>query len=141
MKLAAAALLCLALPAQAQMYKCVDEHGKVDYRDQPGTGCKPVDIRPSPPISGALQRPAEDFAARDAELRRRQLQRDQAAAKDRIAEEERLRRCQDLRVEAYGLGSGVPIYSFNEKGDKIYMDDAVRERRLAALRESLRGCP
>ena len=141
MKLAAAALVFLTLPAQAQMYKCVDEHGKVDYRDQPGSGCKPVDIRASPPMSGSLQRPAEDFAARDAELRRRQLQRDEAAAKDRIAEEQRLRRCQDLRVEAYGLGSGVPIYSFNEKGEKIYIDDAVRERRLAAVRESLRGCP
>jgi hypothetical protein len=141
LKLAAAALLLLALPAQAQMYKCVDEHGKVDYRDQPGSGCKPVDIHASPPLSGSLQRPAEDFAARDAELRRRQLQRDEAAAKDRIAEEERLRRCQALRVEAYGLGSGVPIYSFNDKGEKVYMEDAVRERRLAAVRESLRGCP
>ncbi len=141
MKLAAVALLLLALPAQAQMYKCVDEHGKVDYRDQPGTGCNSIDIRPSPPMSGSLQRPVEDFAARDAELRRRQLQRDEAAAKDRIAQEQRLRRCQDLRVEAYGLGSGVPIYSFNEKGDKVYMDDAVRERRLAAVRDSLRGCP
>jgi len=55
-KLAAAALVVLALPAQAQMYKCVDEQGKVDYRDQSGSGCKPVDIR-------------EDLAARDAELR------------------------------------------------------------------------
>jgi len=68
-KLAAAALVVLALPAQAQMYKCVDEQGKVDYRDQSGSGCKPVDIRASPPISGSLQRPAEDLAARDAELR------------------------------------------------------------------------
>jgi hypothetical protein len=54
---------------------------------------------------------------------------------------ERLRRCQDLRIEAYGLGSGVPIYSFNEKGEKMYMEDAARERRLAAVRDNLRGCP
>ena len=46
-----------------------------------------------------------------------------------------------LRVESYGLGSGVPIYSFNEKGEKMYMDDALRERRLAELGDSLRGCP
>src|SRR5947199_8715325 len=52
----AAVVLVPALPAQAQMYKCVDEQGKVDYRDQSGSGCKPVDIR-------------EDLAARDAELR------------------------------------------------------------------------
>jgi len=140
-KLAVAALVVLALPAQAQMYKCVDEQGKVNYRDQSGPGCKPVDIRPSPPMSGSLQRPAEDLAARDAELRRRQLERDDAAGKDRIALEERRRRCQELRVESHGLGSGVPIYSYNEKGEKMYMDDAVRERRLAAVRESLRGCP
>jgi hypothetical protein len=140
-KLAAAALLVLALPAQAQMYKCVDEEGKVNYRDQSGPGCKPVDIRASPPMSGSLQRPTEDLATRDAQLRRRQLERDDAAAKDRVALEERLRRCQDLRIEAYGLGSGVPIYSFNEKGEKMYMEDAARERRLAAVRDNLRGCP
>jgi len=113
----------------------------VNYRDQPGSGCKPVDIRASPPMSGSLQRPAEDLAARDAQLRARQLERDEASAKDRIALEERLRRCQELRIEAYGLGSGVPIYTFSDKGEKMYMEDAARERRLAAVRENLRGCP
>jgi Domain of unknown function (DUF4124) len=137
-KLAAAALLALALPAQAQMYKCVDEHGKINYSDQPAAGCKAVDIRPSPPLSGAVQGSPENFALRDAELKRRQLERDAAATQEREAKE---RRCADLRREQVVLGSGARISNLNAQGERVYMDDATRDRRLAQVAQALRGCP
>ena len=45
-----AILLVPAGPALAQMYKCTNERGVVQYTDKPSAGCKEVDIRPSPPI-------------------------------------------------------------------------------------------
>ena len=141
MRLAAAALLAFALPVQAQMYKCVDEHGKTNYRDQPAAGCKALDIRPSPPLSGGVQAPPESFAVPDAELRRRQLERDAAEAKERDDHNARASRCAGLRREQAMLGSGVRVSSLDAQGDRVYMDDATRERRLAVLAQELRSCP
>ena len=141
MRLVAAALLALALPAQAQMYKCVDEHGKTNYRDQPAPGCKAVDIRPSPPLSGSVQAPPESFAVQDAELKRRQLEREAAEAKEREAREAHESRCARLRREQAMLASGVRVSSLDARGERVYMDDATREGRLAVLAQELRSCP
>ena len=120
------------------MYKCVDEHGKTNYRDQPAAGCKALDIRPSPPLSGAVQGREENFAVRDAELKRRQFEREAAAAQEREAREHR---CADLRRENVVLSSGARISKLNEQGERVYMDDASRDRRLAELAQELRSCP
>ena len=141
MRLAAAALVLFALPAQAQMYKCVDAQGRVDYRDQPAAGCKAVDIRASPPISGSLQKPGEDLAVRDAELRRRQLERDAAAVKEREQREALAQRCAVLRQEQSMLTSGLRIVGYNAQGERVFMDDAERARRLAEVTQELGGCP
>ena len=141
MKLAALVLLLAALPAQAQMYKCVDEHGNTRYSDQPATGCKEIDIRPSPPLSGALQNRDQSMAVQDAELKRRQLEREAEAAKEAADRDAVERRCSGLRREQTVLTSGVRISNVNATGDLVYMDDTTRERRLAELARELRNCP
>jgi len=141
MKALAVLLLVAALPAQAQMYKCVDEHGKPSYSDQPAAGCKTVDIRPSPPLSGSVQGSPENFAVQDAELKRRQLEREAAAAKEASEHAVLERRCAALRREQMVLASGVRISSLDAQGDRVYMDDASRDRRLAVLAQELRSCP
>jgi hypothetical protein len=72
-RFSASDVLALALPAHAQMYKCVDSRGVTHYADQPTEGCRnaAVDIRPSPPISGRLTPSAADPAQQDADFRRR----------------------------------------------------------------------
>jgi uncharacterized protein DUF4124 len=140
-KPAALALLVLSLPVQAQMYKCVDERGHAYYRDQPGTGCKSVDIRPSPPLSGEMKGHKDDLATQDAELKRRQLEREAAATRDREARAALDTRCASLRRQNSVLASGVPIVNYNDKGERVYMEDAERERRRAELAEQLRSCP
>ena len=67
----ALALVVVALPAQAQMYKCVDDHGRTRYADQPGAGCKALDIRSGPAPSGEAAPRKEDLATQDAEIKRR----------------------------------------------------------------------
>jgi len=138
MKALAVLLVVAALPAQAQMYKCVDEHGRASYRDQPGPGCKAVDIRPSAPLSGAVQSHPDSFAVQDADLKRRQFEREAAAAKEREAREQS---CARLRREQVVLGSGARISNMNAQGERVYMDDASRDRRLAQITQELRGCP
>ena len=136
-----ALLFAVAFGAQAQMYKCVDEHGKTRYSDQQATGCKEIDIRPSPPLSGALQQREESIAVQDAELKRRQQEREAAAAREASEREGVERRCGALRREQTVLSSGVRISNVNASGDLVYMDDTTRERRLAELAREIRNCP
>jgi hypothetical protein len=135
-----AAALAWAPGVHAQMYKCVDEHGVTQYSDKPRPGCKggPVDIRPIPSISGAVPERSEDFARDDADFKRRQNERERAAARERA---ELQARCSALRQEQARLSSGRPLAQVNASGDRVYIPDEMRDQRLVQVRDALRGCP
>lgn len=142
MRILALALLWLAaFPAAAQMYKCVDERGVVQYTDKPSAGCQggPVNIQSSPPISGSLapQRGGSTAGA-DAEFKRRLIERDEAEQHEKQA---LALRCAKLRNEHGVLASGGRIYQRNALGERVYLEDSTREARLAQLKEQMRGCP
>jgi hypothetical protein len=132
--------LLIALDADAQMYKCVDERGKIRYTDQPQAGCKESDIRSSPPMSGAVTPPKDDFAGQEADFKRRQNERATQAAQEGKEREARDRRCARLRQEHGVLAAGTRIARINDKGERVYLEDAAREQRIASLEQELRGC-
>ena len=134
----------IALDADAQMYKCVDERGKIQYTDKPQAGCKESAIKPSPPLSGSGEvkpPPKEDFAREDADLKRRQLERAAVEAQERKVQEALGQSCARLRGEVSLLTGGARISSRNAQGEPVFMDDATRARRIATLEQQLRACP
>jgi hypothetical protein len=136
-------LLGLAAPAaQAQMFKCVDAHGRVVYADKPQPGCKggPVNIQPIPSISGeGVAAPAAPKTAeQDAGFKRRQIERERQEDLEKTAQQER---CQRLRQEIAWLSAGTRVARINDAGERVFMDDAAREQRLTQLRQASRGCP
>ena len=144
MKLAGAALLALWMGgASAQMYKCVDAHGVTHYADKPTAGCTNarVDIRPSPPISGRLAPPSEDTAQQEADFRRRQVERADAERAEQKQRAALARRCAELRYQQARLSSGRRIAQVNGQGERVFMDDQARTRRLAELQANLARCP
>ena len=140
MRSLALAALLLALPAHAQMYKCVDERGVTHYTDKPRPDCKggKVDIRPIPPVSGENTAPPSNFAAQDAEFRRRQIESAQAEEREKAALDQR---CAQLRRELDFLSHGGRISNVDAQGRRVYVDDATRASRLAQVKEQLRLCP
>jgi uncharacterized protein DUF4124 len=140
----AAIAMLAAASAHAQMYKCVDESGITHYTDKPDPGCKggKVDIRPAPPISGKLDERKEDLT--DAERGFRQRQIDQARQdKDDVRRlEKQKRECSRMHAEYQRLTSGRRLARVNEKGERIFVEDAERDRRAAALKNDIsRSCP
>jgi hypothetical protein len=134
----------IALDADAQMYKCVDERGKIQYTDKPQAGCKESAIKPSPPLSGSGEvkpPPKEDFAREDADLKRRLIEHEADAAKERQERMALVARCARLREEHTALANASRVVTRDAKGERVFMDDATRERRLAAIQQELRGCP
>jgi len=136
-----ALLLLLALGAQAQMYKCIDERGRTRYTDKPAPDCKETAISTSPPIAGQLKPPPENLPREDADLKRRLIEYEQSAAKDRQDRIDLAARCARLRAEQGMLQNSSRIATTNAKGEREFIDDATRERRLAALAQELRACP
>lgn len=133
-----------AAPVHAQMYKCVDERGVTHYTDKPRPGCKggEVDIRPAPPISGKVQEHKEDLVGAEREFRRRQIERDRKDQDEARKLEAQKRRCASMHSEYQRLTSGRRLARVNEKGERVYVEDAERERRAAQLKgEIARGCP
>jgi hypothetical protein len=138
------AMALLATAAQAQVYKCVDERGVTHYSDKPAPGCKgkEVDIRPIPPAGGQVQERDRDTAGADADFNRRRIERERVELNEKAAREAQQRRCDRLRNDAGRLrGAARVIEKYSEKGERIYMDDGTRERRIAELDQQLRACP
>ncbi len=133
-------LLAAASAAQAQVYKCVDERGVTHYSDKPLAGCKgkEVDIQPIPPVSGRIEQRSEDFARENADFQRRQVEREQAEAREKQA---LAQHCAGLRRERARLGGGRRVVQITPQGERIYMEDEVRDKRLAQVTDELRACP
>lgn len=139
----ASLLLVLPQPGQAQMYKCVDERGVTTYTDGPRPGCKgrDVDIRGQQPISGDLQEGKSDLAREEADFRRRQIQRDREEAKEQAALERRRRECDRAKNEYAQLGRARRVVRIEANGDRTYLDDDLREKRMSELRQKIASCP
>ena len=142
MKLLAAAALLVALagPAHAQMYKCVDERGVTHYTDKARPDCKggKVDIQGSPPVSGALALYKDSIDRKNADFKRRQMERESAESQEKKALEAR---CARLRQENARLASGIRLANITPKGERVFVEDAARDARLAQVRKELSGCP
>ena len=143
MRVAAWFAMCcslLAPTAHAQMYKCVDARGVVQYSDKPSPGCKggPVDIQPIPSLSGHGTTPPPTASQQDTDFRRRQIERERQESSEKAAQMER---CTRVRQELAWLSASTRVSRINDAGERVYMDDATRESRLAQLKHQIRDCP
>lgn len=131
--------LWAAAPA-AEVYRWVDEHGRVHYGDRPRHADQP-------PLQ--LQAPAP---AADPELEQRRQRRDrllrifaedrareQAATRERAAAElQRRRDCQRARESMHRLERGGRYYTLDGNGERRYLSDTERARAMADWRAEAR---
>ena len=137
--------LALATTAShAILYKWVDENGRVSYGDQPPPGAKPEKLNAS--IGPADPNAVRDMATKDAEIKKRQQQRaDEAAktAKDESDGKKKLDQCVQARGRIKTLRNDTAVFRYNEKGEKVLYDAADRERAIADNQKLMRdlNCP
>jgi hypothetical protein len=141
--LAVAAALAVA-PAAAALYKWTDANGRVVYSDQPPPGdAKAEVVKPVAPP--ANPNAVKEIASKDAELKQRQSQRAEQEKKEEKARADAARKedlCTQVRGQLKTFDSGAPMYKFNDKGDRVYLEDADRQKeaeRLKALQKQ--HCP
>jgi Domain of unknown function (DUF4124) len=156
--MAAALLLAMLTPAQAQ-YVWKDSKGQMHASDQPPPRDvaekdvikRPNAIRraapPAAPASGApasatptaVTRPMAASAPVDPELAQRRARAEQEAkakaqADEQRATAQRAENCQRARAHLATLESGTRLVRVNAQGERIVLDDAVRNREAAEAR-------
>ena len=140
--IAAAAVLC-ASSSLAALYKWVDENGRVSYGDTPPAGVKAERLTTT--VAPADPNAVRDMATKDAEMRKRQQQRaDDAAKEEKSRADMNLarRQCQQAAGRVKSLREDANVYRYNDKGERVYLDAAAREAEIAQNQKIMRdiGC-
>ncbi len=141
-------LLILALTSAhtlsfAGTYKCKQPDGKVTFQDQPCQGAatgSQIVVKPTAPSA----EPAEIEKMRAANSKGKALpaqdqkaQDHNKAQNDQIDAYNKSVRCQNARNNLGVLKSQRPVYRFDNKGEKQYVDDANRQSEIAAAERSV----
>lgn len=140
-------VLAIAASAHAGITKWVDADGKVHYSDGPPPASaksqKSLNIpnKPAatPPAEGKTGGEGKSLAERDLESRKRRVEAEEAAAKEAKDKEEAKRKeanCAQARAQLKALQEGQRMSSYNEKGERVFMEDAARP---AAIEEAKRA--
>jgi len=144
-RLAICALAAAAMPAAAALYKWNDENGRVVYGDTPPAGVKAERVNPA--VAPADPNALRELAAKDAQMTKRQQERAAEDTKNEKAQADakaKLDRCVQLRGNVQTLrATQAGVYRYNEKGEKVYLEAAQREKGIADAEKLLRdlNCP
>ncbi len=131
-----AALMLLAGPAAANLYKWTDANGRVVYSDQPPAGSVKFEVvqGPPPPANASA---VKDLYKQEGEFKKRQLE---AAENTKKSDAERADQVKRNEMCTRALGQSrtlaaeeVPLMRRNEKGEDVFVDIAVRRRERAEL--------
>lgn len=133
-------MLAAATSSYAGITRWVDADGKVHFSDQPppptAKSQKTLDIRttPSVPTASPDSKSGEkSLAEKELEFRKRQVEAEEAAAKQAKDQEEAKRRqenCAQARNQLQALQDGQRIAKYNEKGERVFLEDSARPKAV-----------
>ncbi|MDD3484602.1 DUF4124 domain-containing protein [Azovibrio restrictus] len=126
--------LAMTLPAQAQVYKWKDAQGRTVISDtpQPGSGKQvPVVQTPATTTPDAEEDKNKSWAEKDMELKKRQQEKKENAAKaekEKAEAAQKQENCERAKKQKAMIDSGERLATRNAKGEREFMDDAQRQQ-------------
>jgi Domain of unknown function (DUF4124) len=130
--------------ANAQIYQWKDANGKKIISDKPPIGkvSDQQNIEVKTPSSTAGDSPQKTVANREMDFRKRQQESQEKSDKIRKEESaviEKKEGCERTRRNLELLESGERIAIRDEKGERSFMDDTLREREITKARQTLQS--
>lgn len=132
-------LLLLSFSAHGALTKWVDADGKVHYSDEP----PPANVNAKTLVapSAASGVPADKtYLERETERKKAlktQEETEQKAAKEQEAALAKQKYCSSLRANLTTMEKSPRIASYNEKGERVLMDETARQQQLAEIRQRI----
>jgi hypothetical protein len=144
-RIALLSVAMLAFAAEAQMYKWVDEKGVTHYSESPPPDGKATKIEVKPSTGSLPTAPATDWKQRESEARALRIEKQQKdqerEAQEAVQATARRNNCREARRRLADLQTAVPVYDLNDKDERVYLEDAQREREIVAMQASMkRNC-
>jgi hypothetical protein len=135
-------LLCCSLvgTSAAQVFKWVDEEGVTHYgeRSPQGQKAQPVETKPiTAPVPGSSPGGTQDseyWKDKNLQFQQRRIQREQQAEREQQEAQERQRLCNVARDNLRQMESARRVYDLNEKGERVYLDEARRSTSIEQAR-------
>jgi len=159
LSVAIALALCVALPASAQMYKWVDEKGKVQYSDKPPPSNIKTEKLRAPPPGPAAPAPSEakagagkdaakagpkTAAEQEQAFRKRQLEASKAQdvdEKKQAQARDKEEHCRRANAAVAALQLGGRQQRIDSKGERVFLDEQQIGQELAkAQQEAAAAC-
>jgi hypothetical protein len=144
-----AILLCtaatLSFNAQAEIYKYVDDNGRITYSNIPKKGSRKLDLEPLPTIPGAKpQATPGSFPKVDSSTqKKRDDSRRKILEEELAAEEKLLADARKALVEGEGtrMGDERNYQKYLDRVQKLKDEVALHEKNVTALQKELSGTP
>ena len=129
------------VPASAQVYKWVDDTGKIHYGERPPQGQKAQEVgqrlaNPAPrPDKAATSGP--DWKEKELEFRRRRIESGQTEAKQEKRDAAKRQACNRARDQLAQMKTARRLYRLNDQGERVYQSDAERQASIAQSEQQL----
>ncbi len=135
MNLLFALLLTLAVPvASAQVYKWVDEKGRVHYGEKPPAGSKASALKPPTPPQDASAK-AQDLQSQELDFRGRQIKKAEDESRQARDAANRDARCSNAK-ERLAISEQAVLYR-REKGERVFFSDAEQKAVVENMRAAV----
>ena len=138
--LIAAAVLIAVLPVNAfsEVYRWVDEDGKVHFADRPtGSNAEQVDIKssddslkPDLETEKRLEKQRKLLKVYEEERKEKTFKEAEAREQKRKEEEERVTMCADAKDYKQNAELAGAMYNLDEEGNRVYLNEEEFEAEL-----------
>ena len=133
-------------PAQAQVYKWVDANGRTQYGEKPPEGVRATEVKTQGNAPTAPPESAETWKQKELEFQRRRVEREKRERQEEAANSKSSpaarRECNSARRDLEVLEAEIPVYTRNDKGERVYIPDSDRPAKLKEARQRVRdACP
>jgi hypothetical protein len=136
----------LSLPVQAEIYKYVDENGRITYSNIPKKGAKKLDLEPLTTVPGGKPQAATppNFPKVDAGTQKKRDDSRRKILEEELATEEKaLADAKKALTEGEGvrLGDERNYQKYLDRIQKLKDEVALHEKNVEALKKELSGLP
>ncbi|ALQ52369.1 DUF4124 domain-containing protein [Nitrosomonas ureae] len=127
--------LLFSASVSAQIYKWVDETGKIHYTDQPppphvNTKEQQLNINTAPAAGSHPGNPSNALSDEREEFEKRRKQRQENEAKDQAQAEINKKKCTEAQTQLRMYADSPRLTIPDGAGGIVYVDDDLRQRRI-----------
>ncbi|PKM31653.1 MAG: DUF4124 domain-containing protein [Gammaproteobacteria bacterium HGW-Gammaproteobacteria-11] len=123
--------LLLSVPVHAEIYRWVDDQGRVHFGERPQQGAERIEVNPQVIERDASVRQSEEAMRRLMEVRREERSAEQAAQAQRLAQQREA--CERMGRELARYDSRVFWYETDASGKKVEVDRSRVQQRRSEL--------